>query len=126
MLAVSYAFGLSDLHFENIIAAGKHPVLVDVETLFAPRLKRVLSRETQEEIEDSLSAEDFTVLETSILPSSQSSSEPQYWGASNPEGLQTIVEIPLLPKVDMAVMKQDRFRCRGVGGVRSRSRRCGR
>lgn len=100
LLAVSYAFGLSDLHFENIIAAGKHPVLVDVETLFAPRLKRVLSRETQEEIEDSLSTEDFTVLETSILPSSQSSSEPQYWGASNPEGLQTIVEIPLLPKVD--------------------------
>ena len=29
-------------------------------------------------------------------------------------------------KKGMAVMKQDRFRCRGVGGVRSRSRRCGR
>lgn len=33
-LAVLYAVGASDFHRDNIIAAGKHPYLVDLETLF--------------------------------------------------------------------------------------------
>jgi type 2 lantibiotic biosynthesis protein LanM len=37
-LALLSALAASDLHFENIIAAGEHPVLLDLEALFHPRL----------------------------------------------------------------------------------------
>jgi type 2 lantibiotic biosynthesis protein LanM len=33
-LALAYLLGAVDLHFENVIAAGEHPVIVDLETLF--------------------------------------------------------------------------------------------
>jgi type 2 lantibiotic biosynthesis protein LanM len=36
-LALLYALEATDLHFENLIAAGEHPMLVDLETLFHPR-----------------------------------------------------------------------------------------
>jgi type 2 lantibiotic biosynthesis protein LanM len=40
-LALLYALEATDLHFENLIAAGEHPVLVDLETLFHPRIVAV-------------------------------------------------------------------------------------
>lgn len=39
-LAVMRVLGGSDLHAENLIAAGSHPVVVDCETLFTPRPPR--------------------------------------------------------------------------------------
>lgn len=44
-LALLYMLEATDLHFENLIAAGEHPMLVDLETLFHPRalLEAVLS-----------------------------------------------------------------------------------
>lgn len=33
-LALLYAFEATDFHFENLIAAGEHPVLIDLESLF--------------------------------------------------------------------------------------------
>lgn len=36
-LAILYALRATDFHFENLIAAGEHPVLVDLEALFHPR-----------------------------------------------------------------------------------------
>ncbi|MFC5286502.1 type 2 lanthipeptide synthetase LanM family protein [Actinokineospora guangxiensis] len=38
ILAVLYALDGADMHFENLIAQGEHPVLVDVETLFHPTI----------------------------------------------------------------------------------------
>lgn len=38
LLAVLYALDGSDVHYENLIACGDQPVLVDVETLFHPSL----------------------------------------------------------------------------------------
>ncbi|WGS49940.1 type 2 lanthipeptide synthetase LanM family protein [Paraburkholderia sp. D15] len=38
LLALLYAVGATDAHFENLIAEGAHPVLVDLETLFHPSL----------------------------------------------------------------------------------------
>ncbi|MBC8071672.1 MAG: type 2 lantipeptide synthetase LanM, partial [Deltaproteobacteria bacterium] len=38
LLAVAYVLEGIDLHHENVIAAGEHPVLVDLETLFHPHL----------------------------------------------------------------------------------------
>lgn len=37
-LALLYALEATDLHFENLTAAGEHPVLLDLETLFHPRI----------------------------------------------------------------------------------------
>ena len=35
-LALLYALGATDIHYENLIAAGEHPVLIDLEALFHP------------------------------------------------------------------------------------------
>lgn len=37
-LALLYALEAVDIHFENLIASGEHPVLVDLESLFHPRI----------------------------------------------------------------------------------------
>lgn len=34
LLALFYTLGATDIHFENIIASGSHPIIVDLETLF--------------------------------------------------------------------------------------------
>ncbi|HEX8118127.1 MAG TPA: type 2 lanthipeptide synthetase LanM, partial [Pyrinomonadaceae bacterium] len=38
-LALLYALEATDLHFENLIAEGEHPVLIDLESLFQARVK---------------------------------------------------------------------------------------
>jgi type 2 lantibiotic biosynthesis protein LanM len=38
-LALLYALEATDFHFENLIAEGEHPVLIDLESLFQPRVK---------------------------------------------------------------------------------------
>jgi type 2 lantibiotic biosynthesis protein LanM len=38
LLALLYALRATDFHFENVIACGEHPVLVDLETLLHPDL----------------------------------------------------------------------------------------
>ena len=38
-LALLYVLEATDFHSENIIAAGEHPMLIDLEALFHPRLK---------------------------------------------------------------------------------------
>ncbi len=35
-LALLYALEATDFHFENLIAAGEHPILIDLESLFHP------------------------------------------------------------------------------------------
>ncbi|MEQ1912675.1 MAG: type 2 lanthipeptide synthetase LanM, partial [Vicinamibacterales bacterium] len=42
LLAVLHALGVSDVHYENVIASGEHPVVVDLETLLAERSGSVL------------------------------------------------------------------------------------
>lgn len=36
-LALLYTLGATDFHLQNLIAAGEHPVLIDLESLFHPR-----------------------------------------------------------------------------------------
>jgi type 2 lantibiotic biosynthesis protein LanM len=38
LLAILHAVGATDLHLENLIAAGEYPIVIDLETLFHPRL----------------------------------------------------------------------------------------
>lgn len=73
-LALLYALEATDFHHENVIAAGEHPVLIDLETLFQPFL---LGADT--------SREDFnpvvsTTLRSGLLPR-------QAWSELGAEGL---------------------------------------
>lgn len=40
-LALLYALEATDFHFENLIASGEHPVLIDLESLFHPRTQGI-------------------------------------------------------------------------------------
>ncbi|MFN7981893.1 MAG: type 2 lanthipeptide synthetase LanM [Vicinamibacterales bacterium] len=42
LLALLHAFGVSDIHYENLIASGEHPVIIDLETLLAERRGTVM------------------------------------------------------------------------------------
>jgi len=38
LLCVLYVVGATDCHFQNLLACGEYPILIDAETLFQPRL----------------------------------------------------------------------------------------
>ena len=55
MLALVYVLEGSDCHFENIIACGEYPVLVDIEALMHHRtsesmLKQAYDKDTQHSV----------------------------------------------------------------------------
>lgn len=43
-LALLYALEATDFHFENLIAAGEHPILIDLESLFHPYVHDVTEK----------------------------------------------------------------------------------
>ena len=63
-LAIVHLLSGSDLHCENVIANGEHPVLVDLEALFHPRLPAGGARLQGIDVE----AWDTSVLRTGLLP----------------------------------------------------------
>ena len=67
LLCVLSLLGATDCHYENIIAAGEHPVIVDLETLLHPELVDDLDVRTEAErrAQDELSR---SVLATGMLP----------------------------------------------------------
>ncbi|CAN5387641.1 hypothetical protein BH23BAC1_BH23BAC1_05760 [soil metagenome] len=70
LLCLVHILGATDLHFENIIGHGEHPVLIDLETLMHPRFPGKLENS---EIENA-SKEDHllnSVLRTGFLPYGQ-------------------------------------------------------
>jgi len=65
-LAILYVLEATDFHFENLLACGEHPVLVDLEALFHPRL-----REFDIKLPDlrmAARAKSRSVLRTGLLP----------------------------------------------------------
>jgi type 2 lantibiotic biosynthesis protein LanM len=65
-LAILYLLEATDFHFENLLACGEHPVLVDLEALFHPRL-----REFDIKLPDlriAARAKSRSVLRTGLLP----------------------------------------------------------
>ena len=65
-LALLWLLDAVDVHWENLIAAGEHPVLVDLETLFEPRIHE-LGREIDETRVGRVLEK--TALTTGLLPS---------------------------------------------------------
>ena len=82
LLGVAYFLNATDFHFENVIASGASPVLIDHETILSPKLK------TLDQVQkDHQSAVLGTVLETSLIPV-KSLGLPHYqygFGSSAPE-----------------------------------------
>jgi type 2 lantibiotic biosynthesis protein LanM len=64
-LALLYALEATDFHFDNIIAAGENPVLIDLESLFHPRIEK---DDTMKGEESAFSAIMQSVLRPLLLP----------------------------------------------------------
>ena len=64
-LALLYALYATDFHLENLIAAGEHPVLIDLETLFFPKLRRARDEEPNSFAGDLMEG---SILQTLLLP----------------------------------------------------------
>lgn len=62
-LALMYALEASDFHHENVLAAGEHPMLIDLEALLQPRF-----RQDKELITPAQHALDYSVLHRGLLP----------------------------------------------------------
>jgi type 2 lantibiotic biosynthesis protein LanM len=66
-LALLHALGASDMHFENLIAVGEHPILIDLETIVTPRVAGAASGTVMRLGEEVMNS---TVLTIGLLPSS--------------------------------------------------------
>lgn len=69
LLALLHVAGGRDAHFENLVAHGEHPVLIDLETWLRPRLARWLPADEEGEgwVEAARRLE-HSVLSTGLLP----------------------------------------------------------
>src|SRR5262245_8584489 len=77
LLALLYLLDATDFHAENLLAAGEHPVLVDLEALFHPRIDHLNDSAV---LEFSNSSIDQSVLRVGLLPQ-------QIWINEEGEGL---------------------------------------
>jgi type 2 lantibiotic biosynthesis protein LanM len=64
-LALLYALGATDFHYENLIAAGAHPVLLDLEALFHQRIRGADVKQADQLASNTLSD---SVLGVGLLP----------------------------------------------------------
>jgi type 2 lantibiotic biosynthesis protein LanM len=64
-LALLYALEATDLHFENLTAAGEHPVPLDLETLFHPRIGELDLRQSDQLVGTAIND---SVLRVGLLP----------------------------------------------------------
>ncbi|MBV9038308.1 MAG: type 2 lantipeptide synthetase LanM family protein, partial [Acidobacteriaceae bacterium] len=80
-LALLYALEATDFHFENIIAAGEHPMLLDLEALFHPRVGPHTAKADQEHAEQLVVNKiSFSVLKVGLLPQAS-------WAFGDSEGV---------------------------------------
>jgi type 2 lantibiotic biosynthesis protein LanM len=96
-LALLYALEATDFHSENLIAAGEHPVLIDLEALFHPRVRGVEADEV------TAGALENSVMRIGLLPvrawSNEESAGVDISGLGSAEGELTPLGVPMLDKV---------------------------
>lgn len=66
LLSLLYSLEATDFHMENLIASGEHPVLVDLESLFHPRVTRSSLR--LHSLSAATNAMQYSVLRIGMLP----------------------------------------------------------
>lgn len=64
-LALLYACNAIDMHIENVIAAGEHPILVDLEALFHPQMESI---DATQSFQLGLRSIDNSVFRIGLLP----------------------------------------------------------
>jgi type 2 lantibiotic biosynthesis protein LanM len=69
-LAILYVLGAVDFHCGNIIAAGEHPMLIDLDTLFHARMKGITPHSPDRPVGTSMT---HTVMHVGLLPQRPSS-----------------------------------------------------
>ncbi|HAZ44442.1 MAG TPA: type 2 lantipeptide synthetase LanM [Cyanobacteria bacterium UBA11369] len=83
ILCLAYVFEATDLHFENVIACGEQPVLIDLETLMHPWVQEVEAPKVAQRIQSLANQQLWhSVLRTGFLPLWQFSLETQSYDAS--------------------------------------------
>lgn len=88
LLALIYVLGGTDCHYENLIACGEYPVVVDVETLMQHRMRLPAEVEqNRDAIAFATSAVEGSVLQTGLLPSWQLGPAGQRYDISGLGGL---------------------------------------
>lgn len=73
LLALLHTLGSTDCHYENIIAAGERPVVIDLETVLQPALERAEPPVDRARNIGARTLYDDSVLRTGMLPAWQSS-----------------------------------------------------
>ncbi|MCC5669529.1 type 2 lantipeptide synthetase LanM family protein [Nostoc sp. CHAB 5784] len=76
-LALLYALQATDFHSENLIAAGEHPILVDLEALFHPKVGKMDNSQANLVVSDKIAD---SVLGIGLLPQ-------RVWGNAQSEGI---------------------------------------
>jgi type 2 lantibiotic biosynthesis protein LanM len=76
-LALLYALQATDFHSENLIAAGEHPILIDLEALFHPKVGQMDRSQANIIVSDKMA---YSVLGIGLLPQ-------RVWGNNQSEGI---------------------------------------
>ena len=91
LLALLHSLGTTDCHYENIVASGERPVIVDLETVLQPEIARSDPPLDQARNLGARRLYDDSVLRTGMLPAWQSSGEHDAYdiGGLSADGDQT-------------------------------------
>ena len=94
-LALLYGLEATDIHFENLVAAGEHPMLLDLEALFHPRVGGQNLREAHQLAGNMMN---YSVLKVGLLPqrawSDEKSTGIDVSGLASPAGQLTPFPVP--------------------------------
>ncbi|WP_165423146.1 type 2 lanthipeptide synthetase LanM [Ktedonosporobacter rubrisoli] len=116
-LALLYVLEASDFHYENIIASGEHPFLIDLEALFHPRVSKESITALQRPAQQAL---DHSVMRIALLPqrfwSNDASKGVDISGLGNPEGQLSPRPVPRWEGLGTDEMKVIREQVKLQGG----------
>lgn len=120
-LALFYALEATDLHMSNVIAAGEHPALIDLETLFHPR-DAVPDWPVLDLLLDDTAY--YSVLRSGLLPEPETAEagEPDRLdlsGLAGAGGQRTPYEVPMWRNRGTDAMRLERER-KIIGGGKNR------
>lgn len=110
-LALLYAIEATDFHKENLIAAGEHPILVDLESLFHPQISDIDIKKS-----DHLASKiiGYSVLRVGLLPqrlwANDESEGIELSGLGGKEGQMTLNPVPYLEAIGTDEMRVARER----------------
>lgn len=107
-VALLYVLGSRDFHFENIIADGEFPILIDMETLFS---NRVVSETNEDWRKVFLDEMDRSVFSSMLIPFKRTPQEDTdtsglgNWGDQNNELISEVIDSPFTDEMKLVNKK---------------------